>query len=210
MNNEIDKDNETYESPSVEVKEGFFSKLFNSFRRQALPPGDGAVKTNVSMSSLMARGSLRATLINLGNKIQNVFTPKKEVTPKSTLSAHVIGDNKSKDENAIDKTKADDESVLSAEQPRVFIPQNKTAVASRATTVMNENPEPKLEVANMDTDSIIDATELEFDDSMIVEDDKNLTNNNNIQTVDMTFDENSLKDPKTPETKTNEGREQDR
>lgn len=210
MNNEIDKDNESYESPSVEVKEGFFSKLFNSFRRQALPPGDGAIKTNVSMSSLMARGSLRATLINLGNKIQNVFTPKKEVTPKSTLSAHVIGDNKSKDENAIDKTKADDESVLSAEQPRVFIPQNKTAVASRATTVMNENPEPKLEVADMDTESIIDATELEFDDSMIVEDDKNLTNNNNIQTVDMTFDENSLKDPKTPETKTNESREQDR
>ena len=210
MNNEIDKDNESYESPSIEVKEGFFSKLFNSFRRQALPPGDGAVKTNVSMSSLMARGSLRATLINLGNKIQNVFTPKKEVTPKSTLSAHVIGDNKSKDENAIDKTKADDESVLSAEQPRVFIPQNKTAVASRATTVMNENPEPKLEVADMDTESIIDATELEFDDSMIVEDDKNLTNNNNIQPVDMTFDENSLKDPKTPETKTNEGREQDR
>ena len=210
MNNEIDKDNESYESPSIEVKEGFFSKLFNSFRRQALPPGDGAVKTNVSMSSLMARGSLRATLINLGNKIQNVFTPKKEVTPKSTLSAHVIGDNKSKDENAIDKTKADDESVLSAEQPRVFIPQNKTAVASRATTVMNENPEPKLEVADMDTESIIDATELEFDDSMIVEDDKNLTNNNNIQPVDMTFDENSLKDPKTPETKTNESREQDR
>lgn len=210
MNNEIDKDNESYESPSIEVKEGFFSKLFNSFRRQALPPGDGAVKTNASMSSLMARGSLRATLINLGNKIQNVFTPKKEVTPKSTLSAHVIGDNKSKDENAIDKTKADDESVLSAEQPRVFIPQNKTAVASRATTVMNENPEPKLEVADMDTESIIDATELEFDDSMIVEDNKNLTNNNNIQPVDMTFDENSLKDPKTPETKTNESREQDR
>ena len=210
MNNEIDKDNESYESPSVEVKEGFFSKLFNSFRRQALPPGDGAVKTNVSMSSLMARGSLRATLINLGNKIQNVFTPKKEVTPKNTLSAHVIGDNKSKDESAIDKTKADDESVLSAEQPSVFIPQNKTAVASRATTVMNSEPE-HLEVEEIDTESIIDATELEFDDSMIVEDDKNLTNNNNnIQTVDMTFDENSLKDPKTPETKTNEGREQDR
>ena len=75
---------------------------------------------------------------------------------------------------------------------------------------MNSEPE-HLEVEEIDTESIIDATELEFDDSMIVEDDKNLTNNNNnIQTVDMTFDENSLKDPKTPETKTNEGREQDR
>lgn len=196
MSNEIEEKDDIYDSASIEVKEGFFSKLFSSFGRKALPPASGVVKTNASISSLMARGSFRAALVNIGNRIQNVLAPKKEVAPASTLSAHVIGES-NKDENSLDQNKSNEEAVLSTEQPRVFIPTAKTATATRSTTVMNNTPAKNLAVEEIEVDSeaIIEAAELEIDDSMLVhEDEKAPVASQGIQAVDMTVEN---KDPKT-------------
>ncbi|MBR3614347.1 MAG: hypothetical protein IKL55_04120 [Clostridia bacterium] len=202
MNNEIDEKNELDDSASIEIKEGFFSKLFNSFGRKALPPANGTVKTNASMSSLMARGSLRAALINIGNKIQNVFTPPKETTPTNTLSAHVIGETK-KEDVSIDKTKTDDENILSAEQPRVYIPTPKSTAVNRRTTVLNNNSNISVEEINVDSDVVSKESNLENDSTISVDkEQKNQPAIPDLQAVDITINnknQNSKNEKSTDE-----------
>ncbi len=194
MNNEIDEKDDVIDSASMEVKEGFFSKLFSSFKTKALPPANQPVKTNASIRSLMIGGNFRAALINLGDRLQNIFTPKKEAKPASTLSAHVIGET-SKDENSIEKTKADDENVLSAEQPRVFVPQNKNVAASRTTSVMNSVPNQELSVEEIELDStnIIEDADLIVDNAKLVDEKENTQTQQNIQVADITIDNKDTK-----------------
>ena len=200
MNNEIDETNKQDDSTSIEIKEGFFSKLFSSFGRKALPPANQPVKTNASIRSLMIGGNLRAALINLGDRLQNIFTPKKEAQPASTLSAHVIGES-SKDKNSIDKTKTDDEAVLSAEQPRVFIPQNKSVATSRTTSVMNSvsNQELSVEEIELDSDNVIKTADLAIDETKLVDEKENTQTQQNIQVADITVD-NKVTKVKTEKT----------
>lgn len=186
MNNEI-HDNEMYNSTSIEIKESFFSKLFSSFGRKALPSADGVVRTNASMSSLIARGSLRASLINIGNKIQNIFTSKKEIEPQSTLTAQVIGENY-KSETEVEKT-LEDENSLYSEQPKIVIPTTKTIV--RNTSIINNNQPPKLTVEKIDIDSDAILENAKIDNNTLAKENSEITQG--IQAVTMTVNDKNKK-----------------
>ena len=214
MNDETNN-NKIYKPPSFKTKDSFFSKLFSSFGRKALPPADGVIRTNASMSSLMARGSLRASLINLGNKIQNIFTPKKELEPQNTLTAQVVSENdktkieidktkfddknilpseqskNDKTKNEIDKTKFDDKNILPSEQSKIVIPTPKNVVKN--TSIINNNQPPKLTVEeiNIDSDAILENTKIKIDDNMLSQ--ENLENTQGIQAVTMTVDDKNKK-----------------
>ena len=151
MSNEIDEINEiNNDSTSIEIKDSFGTRLINFFKQQkALPPANGVVKTNASMSSLIGLGNLRATLIRMGSAVQNFFTPKKEVEPQTTLEAHVVGDNpKTRDDNQPSQDPLRDKQ---SPNQHIVIPQPKTATIPVVTS-------PQIQKATLTVEEIDVAT----------------------------------------------------
>ncbi len=94
MNNEFQKQelNSTVEDYKQEVKQGFFSKLFNSFSRKALPPAKENFMevTNISINTMLRYRRFKSRLIKFFNSLRKISTANREFSVENSLSPQVI------------------------------------------------------------------------------------------------------------------------
>ena len=186
-NSEISQtDNTTIPSKEYEqeIKQGFFSKLFSSFGKKALPSGkdEKLHVTNTSITSMMRFGSFRAKLLNIFDAVQKLFIMNKEALPKNSLPPEVVEENYVKESTDISKGISEKE---------IIVPRPKVVIMAQSEPI-----ETLLKAEQIDTSSL---DILNKDDDKTNDQEQKLT----IEEIDTTSltKSQTLSDKKTNETK---------
>ncbi len=173
------------ENYELEVKQGFFSKLFSTFKNKALPSGEPKhiQPSNFSITSMIRFGSFRTKLFNIFETMQKLLNLRKESIVENTLSPHII-----REDDLEEQIEESVELVEEFDKPQIIIPKSKQNPVMAQNIINNSKTENEshtdlkdLEIEEIDIDQAepdkapLQIESIEFDKSKDNDKTKNST-----------------------------------